>query len=101
MKSNHDQRRHQRRRLYQQSAPAGVKRLAVRAALGSALLTIPVALLVAFQGVPATNQESGAGTRAPAVTYKAVLDQYCVSCHNEKLRTAGLVLANVSLEDVS
>src|SRR5258708_3871946 len=28
----------------------------------------------------------------PAATPRAVLDQYCVTCHNQKLRTAGLAL---------
>jgi hypothetical protein len=30
--------------------------------------------------------------RAQALSPRAVLDQYCVTCHNEKLRTAGLTL---------
>jgi hypothetical protein len=38
---------------------------------------------------------------ARAATYKAVLDQYCVGCHNEKVHTAGLVLHDVNLNDVS
>src|SRR5579862_5914306 len=29
---------------------------------------------------------------------RALLDQYCVTCHNEKLKTAGLALDTVSLE---
>src|SRR5436190_6772640 len=28
----------------------------------------------------------------PATAPRAVLDQYCVTCHNQKLRTAGVVL---------
>ena len=31
---------------------------------------------------------------------KAVLDQYCVTCHNDKLRTGGLSLQNVDLHDI-
>src|SRR5215468_5662595 len=32
---------------------------------------------------------------------KAVLDQYCVTCHNEKLRTGGLSLQNADLNEIS
>ena len=43
---------------------------------------------------------------APAVTPsasvpRAVLDQYCVACHNPRRRTAGLDLESASLEDVA
>src|SRR5215467_12136760 len=31
---------------------------------------------------------------------KAVLDQYCVTCHNDKLRTGGLSLQNADLNDI-
>ena len=32
--------------------------------------------------------------------YRALLDQYCVTCHSEELRTAGLVLSNLDVEKV-
>ncbi len=32
------------------------------------------------------------GQAAPAQTPQAVIDRYCVTCHNQRLRTAGLVL---------
>ena len=38
---------------------------------------------------------------SPATTYRAVLDQYCVICHNDQLRTAGLSLAKADVGDVS
>src|SRR5690349_6574869 len=42
---------------------------------------------------PATVQEtSKANTASPAPSPRAVLDRYCVTCHNEKLKTAGLML---------
>src|ERR1044071_7568477 len=37
---------------------------------------------------------------AQAVSPRAVLDQYCVTCHNEKLKTAGLMLDKADLNDV-
>jgi cytochrome c5 len=41
------------------------------------------------QGV--TNQRSGSATPIRS-SQRAVLDQYCIACHNEKLKTAGLML---------
>ena len=38
---------------------------------------------------------------SPATAYRAVLDQYCVVCHNDQLRTAGLSLAKADVGDVS
>ena len=35
---------------------------------------------------------------APASPYRAVLDRYCVTCHNERLLTAGLTLALDTLD---
>ena len=37
---------------------------------------------------------------APAAPSRALLDRYCVSCHNERLRTADLLLDQVDLERV-
>ena len=38
---------------------------------------------------------------SPGASYRAVLDQYCVVCHNEQLRTAGLTLDKMDLANVS
>ena len=40
-----------------------------------------------------------ASTRSSA--HQAVVDQYCTSCHNERLRTAGLALDRTSVDDVA
>ena len=37
----------------------------------------------------------------PAAPYRAILNQYCVTCHNEKLKTAGLMLDTMDVEKVS
>ena len=37
---------------------------------------------------------------ASASTYRAILDRYCVTCHNSRLRTANLALDAVALEPV-
>ena len=41
-----------------------------------------------------------APAQAKAVDGKAVLDKYCVTCHNDRLKTAGLSLAQVDFQDV-
>src|SRR5207249_4348875 len=54
--------------------------------------TLPVLLsvLAAAAGVIATTFLSA--QTAPATNPRAVLDTYCVTCHNQKLLTAGLAL---------
>ena len=37
---------------------------------------------------------------APAAAPRAVVDRYCVSCHSERLKTAGLALDGLNLENV-
>jgi hypothetical protein len=54
-------------------------------------------------GTDRLEQAQGVATRAgapPASPDRAFLDQYCVSCHNERLKTAGLTLDAMNLEDV-
>ena len=54
---------------------------------------------------PAAGQTTGPAPSSPgedaAATYRAVLDRYCVTCHNGRLRTAGLELDRADLSDVS
>src|SRR6266700_8097322 len=41
-------------------------------------------------------------TPAPSLaSQRAILDQYCVNCHNQKLKTAGLTLDTLDLTHVS
>src|SRR5438128_12421222 len=37
---------------------------------------------------------------SPTVEYRAVLNRYCVTCHNEKLKTAGLMLDKMDIVNV-
>jgi mono/diheme cytochrome c family protein len=57
--------------------------------LGSAGLAAVVAL-----GVQA---ETSAGAGAPPSGRRRLLDQYCVTCHNERLKTAGLTLDQIDI----
>ena len=40
-----------------------------------------------------------AGTSQPGSAYRMVLDRYCVTCHNEKLKTANLMLDKMDVEN--
>jgi cytochrome c551/c552 len=42
------------------------------------------------------------GQESPSVVEQRIfLKKYCVTCHNDKLRTAGLSIENVNLSDVT
>src|SRR5262249_17371994 len=45
-------------------------------------------------GARAARSRLQANAAAPTVAPKALIDQYCVGCHNERLKTGGLVLEN-------
>jgi mono/diheme cytochrome c family protein len=57
--------------------------------------------------VLAGTQPVGTGLQAQqavsseAASARALVDKYCVTCHNERLRTAGLALDRLSLENVA
>ena len=42
-----------------------------------------------------------AGERPAAAPQRALINQYCVGCHNAKLKTGGLVLDTANVEDMS
>ena len=50
--------------------------------------------------VPAAQLQSASSAPASASTYRTVLNQYCVTCHNERLRTAELLLDQMDIENV-
>ena len=61
-------------------------------ALAGVLLTV----LVAASGSPLANgrsQQPGGGSATPVTEHQRVFDRYCVSCHNDQLKTAGLSLS--------
>ena len=66
-----------------------------------AIFVTPVVLgLFGVALVAAPRQELGA-TAASADAVHAVLDQYCVTCHNDRMRVAGLALDTLDLSDVT
>ena len=62
----------------------------ISAVAGSALAVAPA---------EAQQRPGGVSTSAPS-PQRTFLDQYCVRCHNERLRTAGLTLDSTDLSDV-
>ena len=57
--------------------------------------------IVGANSLPAASQ-SPSGTASPASSpHRALLNRYCITCHNEKLRTADIMLDQADVEDVS
>src|SRR5262245_25315034 len=49
----------------------------------------------------ASPQQSTGTSAAPVGTHRAMLNQYCVGCHNQQMKTGGLALNAVDVDDVS
>ena len=62
-----------------------------------------LAFLVLFAAVPELSWEpaiaAAAATSAPA-DHRAMVDRYCVTCHNTRVKTAGLLLDQADLNNV-
>jgi hypothetical protein len=67
--------------------------------LFSAALGVASVGLMASQAAGPASQAPAAAPAAPAVTAsnRAVLDQYCVNCHSQRLKTGGLSLEGIDL----
>ncbi len=50
--------------------------------------------------LPRTRQTAPTATKPAATPQRAMLDQYCVTCHNQQLKTAGLMLDKADLNDI-
>jgi mono/diheme cytochrome c family protein len=64
-----------------------------------------VALAIVLVAATATSQPKAAGKADAALPPppggRVLLDKYCVGCHNERLKTANLMLDKANVEDVS
>ena len=56
--------------------------------------------LASIQGLQAAPQQSSPQP-SPAAAQRALLNRYCVTCHNEKLKTADLMLGKISQQQKS
>ena len=74
-------------------ATSSARRASGAAALAGVLCAAGVLL-----GAPAAASAQPAADASP---HRATLDRYCVVCHNERLRTAGLALDAADLVDVA
>ena len=77
---------------------------ATAAAQGPAVPEAPPAVAAAGAAPPAVAESAPASARVPeagvsaeAAEYGALLQRYCVTCHNGRLRTAGLALDDVEV----
>ena len=73
------------------SGVAGAAAVLVLAAASSGSAAPPAALAQTAGGSPPAAE----GPPASAASTRALLDRYCVTCHDDRLRTAGLTLAGV------
>src|SRR5215510_8268772 len=71
--------------------------------VGATAATFAVLLLCGAGLRAAQSQGSSAatGSSAAIAQQKALVDQYCVTCHNQKTKTAGLALDTLDLTKVS
>ena len=59
-----------------------------------------IAVAMAAPGyLPAAQQEASSAAPQAASQYSAVLNRYCITCHNEKLKTADLILSKLDVEN--
>ena len=71
---------------------------AIIGCLGLALAGVVFPL--AAQAQSSNSGISGRPGASPAASYRTVLGRYCITCHNENLKTAGLVLSSVDVGNV-
>jgi len=60
---------------------------------------VGITLLGASYVRAAQQEQSSSSAPPPAAQYRTVLNRYCVTCHNEKLKTADLMLDKAAVED--
>jgi mono/diheme cytochrome c family protein len=56
-----------------------------------------MALAIIFAATSAAAQRAPAAVASTAATQRALLDQYCVTCHNDRLKTSNLSLEKLDL----
>ena len=72
------------------------------AALRTALIILPGWMAIALAGavhLSAASQETSNTAPQSDSQYTAVLTRYCITCHNEKLKTADLVLSKLDISN--
>src|SRR5213593_3656014 len=59
-----------------------------------------MSVTASYSGAVGPLQQSTGAPAAAVSTHRAMLNQYCFGCHNEQMKTAGLALSGMDLEDV-
>ena len=77
-------------------AMPGARRVCLLWLLTAALVPVPAPLAASQPGAPRQAQAAEQGPRLS----RALLDRYCVTCHNERLRTGGLLLDAADIDRV-
>src|SRR5262245_19470965 len=65
------------------------------------IVAILVSLLAFCLSLSSAASQRSSVAASPAAPYRALLDQYCVTCHNERAKTAGLMLDKMDVERVA
>jgi hypothetical protein len=68
---------------------------------GRALLFVGAAGLMAAAGRPSANDAARTASRPPAALHAALVDEYCLTCHDENDKKGDLALDSVALQDVA
>src|SRR4051812_20055884 len=63
-------------------------------------LVLAVGLVVIAAETPRSSRLHAQAAPPSTDFARAVLDQYCVTCHNQRVKTAGLMLDQAALADV-
>ncbi len=80
----------------ERSTPFAASFTAARNAAGGPVVSLPrPAPPAGLAARTAAAQRSGAASSPPGDLLKATVDRYCLACHNDRTRTAGLTLAGV------
>jgi cytochrome c5 len=64
-------------------------------------LIVGVMCLVVLSGAPGAARQQPSASPSAAAPPRAVFDKYCITCHNARLKTAGLMLDAIDLAHVS
>src|SRR5689334_9977133 len=66
-----------------------------------AIIAIAAAIVsTGSANLAAVNSQAQAPASSPAV-YQALINQYCVTCHNQRAKTAGLMFDTMDLSNVA
>ena len=67
----------------------------------SPFAVIGLAILCAGSGSVSARPQQAAAAPIASASQRALVDKYCVTCHNQKIKTAGLTLDNKDMDHVA